>query len=131
MKKNLSFSYIALLLPITILADDYSFDMDEMESISVKTYEYSGYLKTDYKYQEIKDNQSISNYYGEVMLDFRYFKDNYSLYSEFMANYENIDKQVDDKTTINQLFINYKQNENRSEERRVGKECRSRWSPYH
>ena len=23
------------------------------------------------------------------------------------------------------------QNENRSEERRVGKECRSRWSPYH
>ena len=22
-------------------------------------------------------------------------------------------------------------NENRSEERRVGKECRSRWSPYH
>ena len=25
----------------------------------------------------------------------------------------------------------YKQAENRSEERRVGKECRSRWSPYH
>ena len=25
----------------------------------------------------------------------------------------------------------YKENETRSEERRVGKECRSRWSPYH
>ena len=24
-----------------------------------------------------------------------------------------------------------KTNDNRSEERRVGKECRSRWSPYH
>ena len=30
-------------------------------------------------------------------------------------------------------FITYYKNEtkNRSEERRVGKECRSRWSPYH
>ena len=27
-------------------------------------------------------------------------------------------------------FANY-YNSNRSEERRVGKECRSRWSPYH
>ena len=27
------------------------------------------------------------------------------------------------------LSLNWK--ENRSEERRVGKECRSRWSPYH
>ena len=25
----------------------------------------------------------------------------------------------------------WKEKENRSEERRVGKECRSRWSPYH
>ena len=25
----------------------------------------------------------------------------------------------------------YRQNYQRSEERRVGKECRSRWSPYH
>ena len=25
----------------------------------------------------------------------------------------------------------YDENDNRSEERRVGKECRSRWSPYH
>ena len=27
--------------------------------------------------------------------------------------------------------IGYQPNEVRSEERRVGKECRSRWSPYH
>ena len=31
-----------------------------------------------------------------------------------------------------QLLSNaYIKNEHRSEERRVGKECRSRWSPYH
>src|SRR2546422_5192578 len=29
------------------------------------------------------------------------------------------------------LQVNYDFYENRSEERRVGKECRSRWSPYH
>ena len=29
------------------------------------------------------------------------------------------------------LDIYYPENKKRSEERRVGKECRSRWSPYH
>src|SRR5256885_4332681 len=29
------------------------------------------------------------------------------------------------------IFLRSNQSENRSEERRVGKECRSRWSPYH
>ena len=29
------------------------------------------------------------------------------------------------------IFDVYCEGENRSEERRVGKECRSRWSPYH
>ena len=34
--------------------------------------------------------------------------------------------------TLKKLFENLKKNGwNRSEERRVGKECRSRWSPYH
>ena len=36
---------------------------------------------------------------------------------------------VEDALTQSEAFlIKYK---NRSEERRVGKECRSRWSPYH
>src|SRR2546427_9484822 len=29
------------------------------------------------------------------------------------------------------VTLNYAVNDDRSEERRVGKECRSRWSPYH
>ena len=35
-------------------------------------------------------------------------------------------KDWDDNDLYNQLMKH-----NRSEERRVGKECRSRWSPYH
>ena len=32
---------------------------------------------------------------------------------------------------VRQLMLKLKKAELRSEERRVGKECRSRWSPYH
>ena len=36
-----------------------------------------------------------------------------------------------DKNCNNLVKNGRKDEENRSEERRVGKECRSRWSPYH
>ena len=29
------------------------------------------------------------------------------------------------------MFVSFEWTQHRSEERRVGKECRSRWSPYH
>ena len=32
---------------------------------------------------------------------------------------------------IREFLLNFAKEQNRSEERRVGKECRSRWSPYH
>ena len=35
----------------------------------------------------------------------------------------------EEQQTVNRIFTLY--NAGRSEERRVGKECRSRWSPYH
>ena len=34
-------------------------------------------------------------------------------------------------TRLNTISSNIANAESRSEERRVGKECRSRWSPYH
>src|SRR5256885_6270829 len=37
---------------------------------------------------------------------------------------DEIDRQTMDEKEVNEVL-------NRSEERRVGKECRSRWSPYH
>ena len=45
----------------------------------------------------------------------------------FAKNYRNPAKNIDDCVTY---ILNYVQ-KSRSEERRVGKECRSRWSPYH
>ena len=35
------------------------------------------------------------------------------------------------KTTTIKLILDIIKKDSRSEERRVGKECRSRWSPYH
>ena len=43
------------------------------------------------------------------------FENNLPTMDEIIENLKNISQEVD----------------NRSEERRVGKECRSRWSPYH
>jgi len=53
------------------------------------------------------------------------FNDSKAVY--FMADVI-LAKKIDDRSTL-QLVLNY--DGNRSEERRVGKECRSRWSPYH
>ena len=53
---------------------------------------------------------------------------------------KNIDEQKDKYLRLSAEFDNFRKRtlkekaeliKNRSEERRVGKECRSRWSPYH
>ena len=45
---------------------------------------------------------------------------------EMMRDYlKNNDISIKDGTDVNSIM------RDRSEERRVGKECRSRWSPYH
>ena len=55
--------------------------------------------------------------------------------SAIAENMEHICQLVGKETTtirlINQTYFNVKNIKVRSEERRVGKECRSRWSPYH
>ena len=50
------------------------------------------------------------------------------LRAKFMA-----EKYLDNPTIYNQVrgMFGYTGTTTRSEERRVGKECRSRWSPYH
>ena len=49
-------------------------------------------------------------------------------YDEKDSNYP---EGITFKGPVNQLFEWLSHNTVRSEERRVGKECRSRWSPYH
>src|ERR1035441_557802 len=41
----------------------------------------------------------------------------------FLYDYDGVDENI--------VRLKFRPNTNRSEERRVGKECRSRWSPYH
>ena len=53
---------------------------------------------------------------------------------DFLSSPKNLKKITPKEMNFNKLVSNSnsKQNmNNRSEERRVGKECRSRWSPYH
>ena len=38
---------------------------------------------------------------------------------------------MDDASTFERSLLQKARQKHRSEERRVGKECRSRWSPYH
>src|SRR3989441_11748421 len=55
---------------------------------------------------------------------------NYLRFSGYAVKYVRNFTDIDDKiiNRANQLGIPWQK---RSEERRVGKECRSRWSPYH
>ena len=55
------------------------------------------------------------------------------LYGHHAANLMKTDiKEFDDKYEVEIDLPGFKKDEvQRSEERRVGKECRSRWSPYH
>ena len=48
-----------------------------------------------------------------------------------MAEFEEIEKSLEKNQGIVQITGCLESQKARSEERRVGKECRSRWSPYH
>ena len=61
-----------------------------------------------------------------------------SLYGALAYNGEKINKEEGRLLTTNRIYNDgtgtvdiRRAMEDRSEERRVGKECRSRWSPYH
>ena len=49
--------------------------------------------------------------------------------SQEFKHYSELREKVEANESINEMLKNFQLT--RSEERRVGKECRSRWSPYH
>ena len=69
-----------------------------------------------------KELQTILNLYAKMVSNGTW-KD-YSLYAGNKEISFNVYKRASEKPILRIL-------KNRSEERRVGKECRSRWSPYH
>src|ERR1041384_2111544 len=52
-------------------------------------------------------------------------------YGKAKAAYDEEDKKLQDDPKYQELSKKLSDIQTRSEERRVGKECRSRWSPYH
>ena len=75
------------------------------------------------KYLQTNDNENTTtqNLWGAAKAVLR---------GKFTAIQAYLKKQ--EKSQINNLTLHLKELEKeRSEERRVGKECRSRWSPYH
>ena len=89
------------------------------------------------KREKIQINR-IRNEKGEVTTDTaeiqRIMRDYYKqLYANKMDNLEEMDRflEMHKLPRLNQEEIENMNRPIRSEERRVGKECRSRWSPYH
>ena len=52
-------------------------------------------------------------------------------FNKILADLVNLEVQIDDEDKTLCLLNLFSDEYERSEERRVGKECRSRWSPYH
>ena len=87
-------------------------------------YNFSSILKNEYL--KIKNNYADDNKYLAVITkNGIWIKDNFDDGTIII----NADK-IDGKYLVNSSITKFDKNF-RSEERRVGKECRSRWSPYH
>ena len=68
--------------------------------------------------------KELEEEYQEALLE------NEKKMQEMQRNYEELLKGQQHKDAVS-LWVYCFCAQNRSEERRVGKECRSRWSPYH
>ena len=103
---------ILVLCSIGMHADEYDFDM---ESIETKSFEYSGYLRTEYKYQNLNQDsplytllnrsdssQNIS--LNEALFRFTHYKDDFKLIGAFSARYVNIDGMDESRLTAYQLY---------------------------
>ena len=76
-KKLLSF----LVFSNFIYANEYEFNLDDLNEVETKSYEYSGYLKAEHKYQILnessakylmKNKDDMQSYFGQALLDFKY-----------------------------------------------------------
>lgn len=110
-----SFFALLLLCTVVICADDYSFDM---ESIQTKSFEYSGYLRTEYKYQNLnqdsplytllnRHDSSQDALLNEALFRFTHYKDDFKLIGSLSARYANIDGADEHLFTAYQLYARY------------------------
>ena len=91
--------------------------------------------------EEIEDIPSFLNVVYDLMVDGRNLMEHPEVYRPYMEYYtrqylKSPDSRMKLLGETGEIFLKRKSsstiaNQLRSEERRVGKECRSRWSPYH
>ena len=78
----------------------------------------------DVAYSQQADKAKLQKFWAE------YFVIEKGIYEQLLSNPDEVVrgtvKELADKYKVNVMTMT-----GRSEERRVGKECRSRWSPYH
>lgn len=118
--KKFALCITLISLSVSLFAsEDYGFNMDELEQMELKNYDFSGYLKAQHKHQNLnedslmylsKNKSSQETYLGELFFNFKYFQDKYTFNSDFVINYENIDNAEEDSYTVNQAFLTYKFN---------------------
>ena len=68
---------------------------------------------------------------GEMAFAFSKSLTNFTVAWKDAGSIPNIQANVFDDVTLSDVTLYMPEGTHRSEERRVGKECRSRWSPYH
>ncbi len=113
---------LLLLCTVSTNADEYDFDM---ESIETKSFEYSGYLRSEYKYQNLnqdsplyalqnRNNSSQNSSLNEALFRFTHYKDDFKLIGALSAKYNNIGGDDERIFTVYQLYANNKLSVNHS-----------------
>ena len=76
-------------------------------------------VQEEYRVSEVKELEDVTVY------EMQQYYEGIEVYGRSLM------VSVDESGNLQSVNGTYEQPSNRSEERRVGKECRSRWSPYH
>ncbi len=115
---------LLLLVSSLLLADEYGFDMDAVESMEPKSYEYNGYLRIDDRFQRLNtsapgyilsgDDRSYQNYvYLEGLFEFAYFYEMFTFKSSLMGTYDYVyDTVSEDDYPVNELYVDAKITDN-------------------
>ena len=74
----------------------------------------------------------VHNFLDEIQEDYSVlYKENAVLKSKIKILVEKVEEYRSTEDAMRMALLTAQKMGDRSEERRVGKECRSRWSPYH
>ena len=117
MNLKLIFISLGLLLTELLTAQDQTTELSLKQVIEIAR-------------MESPDAQTARHSFRSAYWNYKYYRANY-LPSLSLTSDPNLNRAIN-KITMGDGSVKFvEQNLLRSEERRVGKECRSRWSPYH